>query len=116
MLSPSFESSTLFRAASQYWNDLVRFASNLSLSVSGAGRNGGVGILAALLHSSMFDMVICNTRWPNVICAGVGLQPNLSAGISATSAIRFFCWRDEISLTVSVTGFLGEAVFVCAFV
>src|ERR1700680_4492045 len=111
MLSPSFESSTLLSAAWQYMNDFVRPACSLSLSVSGIGFIGGGGMFAALLHSSMFDIAMCATRWPKVCCAGVGLQPNFSAGISSTAATKFFCCRSSISFTVSVTGFLLVVVF-----
>src|SRR5882724_5960626 len=45
-------------------------------------------------------------RWPNDICSGVGLKPNLSAGISSMAATVFFCRPARESRSTSVTGFL----------
>src|SRR5437660_10981928 len=53
--------------------------------------------------------MMCVTRWPNVICGGVGLKENLSAGMVSTAACRFLACRGSISLITVVTGF-----FFCA--
>src|SRR5215470_2531278 len=52
---------------------------------------------------------MCATRWPNVICGGVGLKENLSAGMVSTAPCRFLACRGRISLITVVTGF-----FFCA--
>src|ERR1700730_15375560 len=49
---------------------------------------------------------MCAARWPNDIWSGVGLNPNLSAGISSMAAMVFFCRPVRASRKTAVTGFL----------
>src|SRR5439155_19381093 len=53
---------------------------------------------------------MCAARWPNVICSGVGLELNLSAGISAMAPTVFLARLGSISRRTLETGFLASWV------
>src|SRR3982751_5490043 len=53
---------------------------------------------------------------PQLICAGVGLKPNLSAGIWSAAAIRFFPSVRAYSRKASATGEADAAGIACCVV
>jgi hypothetical protein len=57
-----------------------------------------------LEQSASLPALMCPITSPNLICAGVGLNPYLSAGIASAAAMKLFAARSTAERTASETG------------
>src|SRR5688572_12815200 len=107
--SPSLESFTLASADSQNWNVSRSRATSVSFGAPAATAERLGGATPPMLEQrASFPAPMCPITSPKLICAGVGLNPYLPAGISSAAAMKLVPARAAAERTASETGATGS--------